>query len=580
MELLSACLTLLAAFKSELEELYKDKKDEISQLLDNGIGKYIVRQLDKYEKTKTFLFQDYPVDFYKVYYPLALKRRRDSLIVDDISRLFCDGNYVVVVGTTGSGKSMFTKHVFLSSLRFGDYIPIIIEWRSLNSYSDTIESYVKKIIFNHELSKNNNILERILKGGRFLFLFDGFDEISCGGKMQRTSDLNHFIDKYPDNRYLITSRPGVNVESLPRFGNYSVLPLGMVQIQSFIRIQLKLKGKEDLAEEIINLISKKRSNIYNSYLTNPLLLSMFLLTYENRRRLPRSRNSFYFDVFMTLCKQHDCVTKGGGYSHERKTGLRNEDFEKILMEFSFRSFFDGKYEFDLAYLRDKLLDIKEMLHFDISVDDLIDDLTVSISIIIIRDDLMYTFPHRSLQEYFVSSFIKKQNEEKKKCIYKDMLLDRCCGQKNDDADLWQLCNDVDHKCFNEFFVDPGIDNFIAFYVSDNEVLGLIKMLKIGVILDEKGDIASFRIYEKYSKILHYFPDVYNIYNVFVKGVRDVCIYNARLSVKLFDSSSALYESYDDHNGKMNINPTSEMNEMAKQIFKIMFEEKKRRSFNK
>ena len=305
---------------------------------------------------------------------------------------------------------------------------------------------------------NKKILERILSNGEFLFLLDGYDEIFSDNKNKLTSELIEFIDNYSSNYFFITSRPGANVESLPRFDSYSVNDLNDKQVKDFINLQLKNCGDKELANKIINVISKPENQDYNSYLSSPLLLSMFIMTFNSYPEIPKSKSKFYWNVYDTLCTKHDSFTKHGGYQHERKTGLQNEDFENILKWFSFISLFKGKYSFDEQYFTQLLKKIKNKLQLKCSIENLKEDLTVAISILMI-DDLEYKFPHKSLQEYFSALLITGQNEKIKKEIYTKKF-DKVSGHSfGDNGNMWILLNELDTVPFNRYYITRHIENF-------------------------------------------------------------------------------------------------------------------------
>lgn len=569
----TAIATLLSGYKNEILKKLNDIKDEVDYLIDNGLKQYVVNLSDKYGRTKTFLYRDTPVDFYDIYYPLSVKNERTILDVDDINKLFSKGDFITILGNAGSGKSMLVKHIFLSCLKRGSTIPIVIEWRSLNSFVGTIEEYVKNIIFDNKLSKNEKICERILECGSFLFLFHGFDELSCSDKDGRIVELNKFIDKYYLNQFLITSRPGAQAESLLRFENYFVQALNMKQIKEFIHLQLELVGDMDLETKIIKEISKMKNSSYRSYLSNPLLLSMFLLTYRDYPELPKSKSKFYFNVFYTLCIKHDSITKGGGFVHDKKTKLQNEDFEEILMWFSYMSFFDEKYEFDLEYLREKLLFIKKHLKYNVSIDDLIYDLTVSISIIII-DGATYTFPHRSLQEYFTACLIRKQKEESKKKIY-EVKFSHKMYMRNDNDNFWSLCEELDKYCFNKYYIVPSINSFIMLCSKGSLAECLIKLFNISIIKlgkDKDSKVSGYTLNDRYRCLFNYIPNAGKLYLQIVNVIRTACMENMNQG----DWEEKRFDSYDDINEKMNIILTPGLEHLSEQLFDVIVKDRDRR----
>lgn len=457
-------LSLIDSFSGQLISLFKDIKNEVSHFLNDGLLEYENSQYSKFIKTKTFLYRNENVNFYDIYFPLNIKNRtKKRKINNNINELFEKTNYIGVVGNAGSGKTMLMKYIFLEYLKNRYKIPIVIELRNLNDFKGDISSYINSVIFNNKLSPDKRILERLLDSGQFLFLFDGYDELFSDNKMKITHDLDSFIDKYPKNNYLITSRPGANVESIPRFDIFYVCPLDKNEIEPFVRLQLRdIEQKNKFVNKIIGSIKKPENKDYNAYLTSPLLLSMFILTFESYPELPKTKSKFYWNVFDTLCTKHDSITKKGGFLHERKTKLLNEEIELILKWFSYISLFEGKYSFDAEYLFNTLKTIKDKLELSFDINLLIDDLTVAVGIIII-DGLEYKFPHKSLQEYFTILLIKEQTEDNKVKIYAEKLNKLNKKSLGGNLNFWNLCYELDKISFLRNFLLVELDSILKNY---------------------------------------------------------------------------------------------------------------------
>ena len=392
------------------------------------------------------------------FFPVKLEYRETTVdISDNPLEIFENKKCISIIGFAGSGKSMLMKHIFLKTLENYRLIPLVIELRFLNDYQGNLTDYIYDKILNNRLSPNNKILERILAEGNFLFLFDGYDEIYSKSKSKITNEIDKFIDRYSKNRFIITSRPGANVESVPRFDSMYVKSLEKGEIETFINVQLAQTDYPEMAKKIIEAIKKGQSESYQAYLGNPLLLSMFILTFESHPVLPKLKSRFYWNVFDTLASRHDSVTKKGGYQHERRTNLQAEELESILKWFSYHSLFEGKFSFDRQYLSQKLQAIKTKLKYTCNVDDLIDDLTISLAIMII-DGLEFKFPHRSMQEYFAATLIKDLPRDIKPKIYEEKVGARyeTLGEVNN---FWELCLELDKNDFMQFCILKKLESF-------------------------------------------------------------------------------------------------------------------------
>ncbi len=295
--------SLIETFKYPIFKLLGDLKAEIKHFLDDGLPEYVDNYKNKFSKTKTFLFREEKVNFYDIYFPISIKSNKKRFEdFKQIEELFIERQFISIIGNAGSGKSMLLKHIFLSSIKELFKIPLIIELRNLNDFNGTITDYIYKSIFKNKLAPNKNILERLLSTGNFLFLLDGYDEIYSNQKNKISSDIEEFVDVYSKNYFIITSRPGANVESFQRFDNFQVEPLLPKKIKDFIQLQLKVAENTEAAQRIFTVIDKPENKDYRAYLSSPLLLSMFIFTFNAYPELPRSKSRFYWNVFVSIPK--------------------------------------------------------------------------------------------------------------------------------------------------------------------------------------------------------------------------------------------------------------------------------------
>ncbi|MBK7762041.1 MAG: NACHT domain-containing protein [Bacteroidetes bacterium] len=488
---------LLSVFKDGITKYGIRIKDDFIQIFLNGISDYIDNYYDRYYKTKTFIYRDEKVNFYDIYYPVTIKNTKNEAVnIIDIIALFEKIRFLTIIGTAGSGKSMLMKYIFLETVKTHSKIPIVVELRNLNDFDGTITDYIYKILTKNKLAANEKIIEQLLSEGKYLFLFDGYDEIYSTSKDKITNELEEFIDNFNMNCFILTSRPGANAESLQRFDNFYVQPLDTKQINEFVHLQFKNHDNLESVGKIISVINKEKDNEYTEYLSNPLLLSMFIFTFNSYPELPRSKSKFYWNVFDTLCTKHDAFTKKGFWLHERKSKLLNEDFEKILQWFSYISIFSGKYNFDQAFLKSNLILIKDKLKLICSIDDLVYDLTVSISILI-QDGTEFTFPHKSLQEYFTALLISNLNRNQKEEIYTKKFEKLNSNTNGGNANLYKLCSELDRDIFLKDFIIKNGKIFLSEidYKNDRSiVVSYSKLLDLSLTFYRKQeDVSNFSL---------------------------------------------------------------------------------------
>ena len=502
---------------SEVSKLILDFKDtfklgvnEIKNFLDEGVIDYLNKQTSKYYYTNTFLHRGDKVKFDEVYYPVKLSYKRLTTSFENIPEVFDEYKYITVVGSAGSGKSTFIKYLFINSIRQSFKIPILIELRQLNGSDFNISEFIFEKVLNQKIKPSEQIIKRSLKKGAYLFLLDGYDEIFSEHRENVIKQLEEFIDLYPENNYVISTRPGGGIENFIRFFEFNVESFTDDDIENFIE---QLIEDDNRKNEIKKTISGNLDNGYRDYLTNPLLLSMFILAFGNHPEIPKKKSAFYHNVFDTLHSKHDGVTKSG-WSREKKTKLEREDFEKILSIFSYLTLSEGNYDFTEELISEKLLMIKNKYpEYSYSIEDLIYDLNTTISILV-KDGFLYKFPHRSLQEYFAALFVKRMpTEEKKEKIY-IRLADRIEKNSRDRSfNFWELCEEMDKVNFIKYYKIKKLKDFSKRIgrSKNNEILldkfydlwapGLIK-------LNDDHSIRIFRTANFYGS----FIDNYEIYD--------------------------------------------------------------------
>jgi len=442
---------------SEFKNLYSDLYDEAEQFVNISLRDYLTIYQKKYSKIKTLLHGNTPLNLYDVYYHVNIEAQNSSskkakmVNTKSVKNIFKIASKITIIGDAGSGKSTLVKHLFLNSLKEKIGIPILIELRYFNQSNDNLITYLKKEISNTELVVNTEILERYLNKGKFIFFLDGYDELNSEIVQKVIKDLNSFIRKYNSNNFILTSRPYTNVEMLSDFYNFEICDLNKKDVKNFVRLQLK--EEIDLAEKIVTSIQEnKNKKFIGGFLKNPLLLSLYILTFQSNSSIPDKKYIFYRRVINALFLEHDSKTKLG-YRREKKSKLSQEEFEEVLKRFSFLSYFSGHFIFTEDYMFETFNSIRGKLNnIKFTNRNLIDDLLLSVAIWT-EDGGKYSFAHRSIQEYFATLFISGLNEKNKKSVYNKIMNNRDYSEREN---LISLCKEMDLIHFTKFLHIPAL----------------------------------------------------------------------------------------------------------------------------
>ena len=388
---------------NKIAEISKGEWEKFKVDFDLAFIEYINNAYEKYSKIKTILYRTEPkyiYDFFEI--PFLQKSHSEEFAVDSVDNILDISNFVIIQGTGGIGKSTLMKHLFINELEKKDLIPIFIELKDINDLEKGYDIY--DIVFNKLDSLGGNVgkkyLEYALKSGCFLFLLDGYDEILTAQKDYFFKQLDVFCDKYPQNYYIISSRPYSEFIEFQRFTVLSTNPLSKIQAMDLIG---KLEFDKDIKERFINALDENLYERHKSFASNPLLLNIMLLTYDNYAEIPEKLHLFYANAFETLYSKHD-ATKAG-YRRELKSELSYDSFKKIFSYFCFITYAQAKTEFSydelVAFLK-KVSINKLTFNIEFYIFDLVNSLCV-----LYKEGLHYKFAHRSFQEYFTALFLKE-----------------------------------------------------------------------------------------------------------------------------------------------------------------------------
>ena len=311
---------------------------------------YIYQSYDKYSKIKTILYRTEPqfiYDFFEV--PYLQKGREERFLADDVGNVISHSHYIIIEGTGGIGKSTLMKHLFLDTLRRGELIPLFIELKDLNDLDK--EYSFSEFIFNKLTGLGStidkNCLDYALKCGCFVFLLDGYDEIITDKRDDFYKRLSDLCDQYPENYYIISSRPYSDFVEMQRFTVLSAIPFTKEQAISLVN---KLSFDTEIKNRFVKALDDGLFEKHESFASNPLLLSIMLLTFDNYAEIPDKLHIFYANAFETLYQRHD-ATKAG-FRREFKSKLSFDPFRKIFARFCFFTYFKNKIEFS----RDEMID--------------------------------------------------------------------------------------------------------------------------------------------------------------------------------------------------------------------------------
>ena len=375
---------------------------------------YTQASFKRYSETKTLLYKDSPVKVAKIYVQTRLKSPSSGEIISDtdILELVEEGIPVLITATAGAGKTFFAKYIFLSAIQRRNCIPIMVELRNVDDFSDGVVPILNRELSSGGFPASIDVLEKMIATNRFLILLDGYDEVESSKLELLNKALLDFSKLYPECPLVVTSRPDEKLEYLSSFRNYQVLPLELDQATQLVS---KLTYDPKVKDLFLKDLKAKLFQTHKDFTSNPLLLTILLMTYGEIAEIPTKMHIFYEQAFDVLFYKHD-VSKGM-FRREIKSELAADDFKDLLACVSASGYVRQKSTFTNTDLMNFIRRGKKITGLSNLNPEAYKSDLLSTVCILVQDGLKYTYNHRSFQEYFSANFIVKFSSDQKFDIY-------------------------------------------------------------------------------------------------------------------------------------------------------------------
>lgn len=327
-----------------------------------------------------------------------IKEERLS-VIEGIERYYKE--HVLLIGGPGYGKTTALNN-FLSikaqesNVDNNLQVPLLLELRHLTS---TIEDLIQKAFIEHGVDMENDEIDSLIERNRLIYLFDGINEIPSEKNISALSD---FEVSNPDVPMVFSTRAFSKGEGLMIRRRLEMRPLTKDQIDRYVRICLPEKHPS---------FPLHLSDPQRKLLNIPLLLKMFISSYESGRDMPLSTGG----ILQTYCKFFTIQKR------DNVSGDMKDRRDIILKEIAFRmmegdtkekaTYFQyGKNALNIISATIPIGDPKSAL------EDLIDH-----HLIINRSDGRIEFVHQMIQEYFAAEYLLEylpgQTDEVIKCHF-------------------------------------------------------------------------------------------------------------------------------------------------------------------
>lgn len=373
---------------------------------------YLANSQEYYSQIKTLFYSEHPHRFRDFYVCNNLCQRETGKkyppIPDaTIDKLAKNTRFIIITGTGGIGKSMMMRHLFLTSASdfyTREILPIFIPLKNYSTRTDLL-TFIFTCIFDFDSEFPRKDLNSLLSEGRCLLLFDGLDEIPSAYREEFEKSADRLTKEFPDNYFVISSRPTSTFMSFPRFSVFDIE--GFTKKQAIELIKKLDYSEAAVKEKFMSELSHRLYMSHQQFVSNPLLLTIMLMTFSSYGDIPKRMHVFYAKAYDTMARLHDASK--GGYVRPFYTGLDPDIFAEYLSEFCARTYREEALEFtkeSFCHVMDSVIRRKKS-STPLKSEDFLLDITDNLCIFY-QEGEKYYFIHRSFQEYFAALFFSRQ----------------------------------------------------------------------------------------------------------------------------------------------------------------------------
>ncbi|WP_228061210.1 NACHT domain-containing protein [[Phormidium] sp. LEGE 05292] len=314
---------------------------------------------------------------------------------------------LMILGKPGAGKTTFLKYLAIQSVegKFKtELVPIFITLKDFAEAKDkpNLLEYISQQLSTCQVT-GNHVVE-IFQHNKGLVLLDGLDEVREEDNQRVLKEIRDFSDQFRDNRFVMTCRIAAKEYSFEKFSEVEVADFDEQQIATFANNWFK-----NQAVKPENFLYRLQENqrIYE-LATNPLLLTLLCLVFEESGDFPANRSELYKEGIDALLKKWDA--KRGIYRDQVYKKLSVQRKEDLFSKVALNTFESSDYFFKqrvaeqhiIKYIRN-LPDAStdpEVLQLD--SERVLKSIEAQHGLLVERAKGIYSFSHLTFHEYFTA----------------------------------------------------------------------------------------------------------------------------------------------------------------------------------
>ncbi|WP_284125840.1 NACHT domain-containing protein [Parerythrobacter aestuarii] len=468
-----------------LKKLGTKKYDEFIVKYTNAFEGHLSWADDRTKTVKNMIYRDQSALLKDCYVSGTFRHREHACTDDRLLEVVKSGNKIVLSGTAGSGKTIFMKWAvqeLISSVLHHQTIPLFVDIKEINEadlqtnfaaflYRTTVDS-------NSELTLNQFMLG--FQEGLLTVFIDAVDEIPPRLREGTIRSIQYLGRNHKNVGVVVSTRPDERLELASEFSTFHTEPLSLSQS---IEVVQKIEFHDGTKKNLIRAMENGLYERHESFLSNPLLVTIMLLTYNQWADVPIKITNYFKLAYEALYQRHD-ATKS--FTREKHANLEIDEFRSIFSHFCYKSYINSIREFSddelntlirssINYFLKESSDSGRKISASAVANDCIES-----TCLLQRDGLLNVFSHRSFQEYFTARFCCDYNGKNASEIFETAL------SRGYTENVFPMMHEIDVALVESRFVSPyiaglirelrnmtkeddGVYEFLSKYISEMDV---------------------------------------------------------------------------------------------------------------
>lgn len=324
---------------------------------------------------------------------------------------------LIVLGKPGAGKTTFLKHIAIqcnSGQMLANLVPIFI---TLKDFAERQPVSLLEYIIEQfaAYGVTDAVAEQLLNQGRMLILLDGLDEVKEIDSQRVLNLISSCFNQFYTNRFIITCRIAAKEYN---FKNFTEIEIADFEQSDIINFANKWFAAKEVSKIQIFLKKLQANSSIQELATNPLLLTLLCLVFEELADFPTNRSELYQEGLDILLKKWDAKRNIEREQIYKKLSVQHK--KDLLSQIALATFERGEYFFSQEeleqYIGNYISNLPsintENSALELDSKAVLKSIEAQHGLLVERAQGIYSFSHLTFQEYFTAREIVVNSDPK------------------------------------------------------------------------------------------------------------------------------------------------------------------------